>query len=310
MSASTLLFPSALARRRPDPAYHALGLFTRLRAALRAAGVLLAECRQRHARTRGRWGVPRLFFFHHPAPAEPAFPEPYLGELADTLPAETLAWNTLPDLLDDALTVLTAGAELRAAARTIDGLAEAAAVVAGALPAAAEVAGLLAVPDDQVVLAVHPEGRFGVKVLMRGVADVNQLHVLLADELPGPPVDPRVAEACRDQSPDPDAATFTARYQMFRPDALQPDGTLPGGFVGSESWVWGDQSPAVLPQDKGERVVLLGKPAVRTTWAVGRKYPRLTGEVEVLARLGAAEVTRWLAARCPAMHEERVRAAA
>ncbi len=311
MSAPFLAFPPAApVRRRPDPAYHSLALFARVRQALRDSGALLAECRARRDRARGKWGVPPLFFFHHTTPTAALFPQPFLGELADRMPAEMLAWNTLPDLLDDALITLTAGVELRRAARTVDGLSEAAAAVADVLPAAAELAELLAIPDDQIVLAMHPEGRFGIKVRVRGIADVNQLHVLLADELPGLSVDPRLADACRDAVPDPAASVFAARFQVFRSSALQTDGTLPSGFAGSDHWLWGDESPAAVPLEKGERVLLLGRPAVRTTWAVGRKFPRVTGEVEVVARFGAADVTRWLATRCPALKEERVRVAA
>lgn len=296
--------PAPAIPRGPDPTFQSLALLTRLRNSLREAGWLIAECRKQHGRSRGKWGVPKLFFFHRPAETtstEPTFPEPYLGELVAKMPAEVLAWNTLPDLLDDALTVLPAAVEARRAARTVDGLAEAAAGLADVLPAAGEVAGLLAVPDDQVVLAIHPEQRFGVKVMIRGVADVNQLHVLLADELPGPPVDPRIADAYRAARIDPDAGIFTARFQMFRPDALRADGTLPGGFAGSDSWVWGDESPAVLPLERGERVVLLGKPVAKAGWAVERKFSRLPGDVEVLEHLSEADVTRWLAARCPAL---------
>ncbi len=315
MTATSLAFPRTTrpGSRTVDPGYTALPLLTRLRDALRSAGDLIAACRERHAGTVGRWGTPAQFFFHKTAtaePAAPAFPQPYLSELAASMPTEAKAWEALPDLLDDALTVLPAAVTARRTARAIGGLKEAAAGVAEVLPAAKELNELLAVPDDQVVLAIHPASRTGVRVVMRGVAEVHQLHVLLASEWGGARVDERVLDACRDGRPDPDASVFYARWQMFRPSALRPDGTLPRGFGASDSWVWGEQSPAVLPLENGERVVLLGEPTYRRGWEVGRKFPRLNGELDVTERLSAAAVTDWLAKRCPELPTLRERLAA
>lgn len=296
-----------------DPGYTALPLLTRLRDALTASARLIAACRKRHARTRGRWGVPPLFFFHNPArtePINPAFPQPYLSEIAPTMPAEAKAWESLTELLDDALTLLPAAVGVRRMARAVDGLAERAAELAGVLPAAKELSELLAVPDDQVVLAIHPASRTGMRVVIRGLAEVHQLHVLLANEWTGPRPDPRIVDACRDARPDPEAGVFLARWQLFHPSALRSDGTLPRGFNGSDAWVWGERSPTVLPAEKGERVVLLGEPTYRAGWQVGRKFPRLNGELEVSERLSAAEVTDWLAKRCPDLPTLRERLAA
>jgi hypothetical protein len=320
MTADVLSFPTADRRTSPapaaprppafDPAFSALPLFHRLRDSLTASARLIAACRKRHARTSGRWGVPALFFFQKPAaPVGPEFPHPYLGEVAPKMPAELAAWEKLPDLLDDALTVLPA-VEARRTARTVDGLQKRAAELADVLPAVKELSELLAVPDDQVVLAIHPASRTGMRVLLRGVAEVHQLHVLLSSEWTGPRPDPRVTAACRDTRPDPDASVFLARWQLFHPSALLPDGTLPRGLGASDSWVWGEQSPAVLPLEKGERVVLLGEPTYRAGWEVGRKFPRVNGDLEVVERLSAVAVTDWLAKRCPQLPAVRERLAA
>jgi hypothetical protein len=315
MTATSLAFPRTVrpTPRTLDPGYTALPLLNRLRDGLRSAGKLIAACRDRHSRTAGRWGVPAVFFFRKasaPAPTPPAFPEPYLGELAATMPVEAKAWEALPDLLDDTLTVLPAAVTARRTARAVSGLKEAAAGLADVVPAARELSELLAVPDDQVVLAIHPASRTGMRVVIRGVAEVHQLHVLLASEWGGARVDERVVDACLDSRPDPDAGVFFARWQMFHPSALRPDGTLPRGFGASESWVWGEQSPVVLPLEKGERVVLLGEPTYRRGWEVARKFPRLNGELEVTERLSAAAVTDWLAKRCPDLPKLRERLAA
>lgn len=266
---------------RSDLGYSTLTFFARLRDCLRSAA------RSLHAE---RSGVPRLFFFDHDAQRE----------LAAAKPAKPRIDPKVADLIADALTLLPASVEARRAARATDGLREAVAAVATVHKPARELVGLLDVPDDQVVLAIHPAARAGVRVLIRGVADVNQLHVLLADLLPGRRVDSRIVDAYLDADTDPDAAVMTARFQLFRPSALQPDGTLPRGFAGSDHWVWGEQSPAVLPQENGERVVLLGEPTFAAEWDVERKFPRLNAEVERVEALGRAEVERWLAARCPA----------
>lgn len=315
MTATSLAFPrtSRPTSRTVDHGFTALPLLTRLRDTLRLSGRLIAACRERHARTAGRWGMPAQFFFHKATttePAAPGFPKSYLGEFAATMPVEVKAWETLPDLLDDALTVLPAAVAARRTARAVTGLKEAAADLADVSPAAKELSELLAVPDDQVVLAIHPASRTGVRVVMRGIAEVHQLHVLLASEWGGARVDERVVDACRDGRPDPDANVFLARWQMFHLSALRPDGTLPRGFGASDAWVWGEQSPTALPLEKGERVVLLGEPTYRRGWEVGRKFPRLNGELDVTERLSASAVTEWLAKRCPELPKLRERLAA
>ncbi|HVJ81734.1 MAG TPA: hypothetical protein VNC50_11765, partial [Planctomycetia bacterium] len=235
----------------------------------------------------------------------PKFPESLLPELSRRMPMEVEAWHRLPALLDNALTLLPASLDVRRAARAVTGLAEAAKAVAPVLKSASELTELLAVPDDQVVLAIHPEARVGVRVLIRGVADVNQLHTLLADELigsrllPGQRPDPRIVSAYRDADPDPDADVMTARFQLFRPCALTVDGTMPRGFGGSDHWVWGEESPATFPMERGERVVVLSDAIMPTTWEVRRKFPRLSAEMHPVEVLSRTNVDRWLATRCP-----------
>jgi hypothetical protein len=270
---------------RPDLGYSALTFLAKLRDALRSAASGLAADRK----VARRAGGPKLFFFDRDAQRELAVE-----------PSQPKIDPRVADLIADALTLLPASVEARRAARATHGLREVIAAVAKAHKPARELAELLDVPDDQVVLAIHPATWIGVRVLIRGVADVSQLHVLLADLLPGRRIDSRIVDAYLDADPDPDAAVMTAQFQMFRPSALQPDGTLPRGFAGSDHWVWGEQSPAVLPLENGERVVLLGEPAFAAEWDVGRKFSRLPAEVERIEALGRAEVERWLAARCPA----------
>lgn len=318
MSVRVLPFRSDTTERnadRPAPGFThtSIRFLNRLRDTLSASAQLISACRLMETKRKNRWVVPSLFFFDRDAqavwsaerPAGPKFPEPFLSEVASRMPVETAAWQRLPSVLDDALTLLPASIEVRRAARATSGLCEAAKVLAPLLKPANELAELLAVPDDQVFLVIHPEARIGMRILARGVADVNQLHTLLADELIGNRVlrgsrpDPRIVSAYLDTDADPDANMMTARFQLFRPDALNTDGTLPTGFSGSDHWVWGEESPTSFPLEKGERVVLLSDAVYPATWEVGRKFPRLSADIQPIEMLSRTNVERWLTVRCP-----------
>src|SRR5438105_745355 len=95
---------------------------------------------------------------------------------------------------------------------------------------------LTAVPAVPPRPAPHlsPAARTGVRLHLRGAADVAQLQQLLGEPTP---------------------------FQLFAPAALQADGTLPAGVAGCVHWLWPTQPLAAVPRIGGERVVLVG-PAV------------------------------------------------
>src|SRR5262249_35168664 len=141
---------------------------------------------------------PPLFFFDRRRQAEfestrPAPPADPLAALAAPIAAE--------------LPALWASVEVRRVARTVDGLKAAAEALAPACPAAKDLAELLAVPDDEAVLALYPAAYSGFRFVGRGVADVGQFHVLLADAIAdtrwivGPRFAERFVTACRDVNP-------------------------------------------------------------------------------------------------------------
>ncbi len=305
----------------PDLPLQAVPLLARLRDALRLSAELLAACEVRRHAARSKWGEPPLFFFDRTAQAEwersrpPAarFPETFLGDVSARLPSAAAAWRALPDLLDDALTVLPASVECRRVARATVGLTAVAKTVGHHVPAARELAELLAVPDEEVVLVVDVDRRTAARVLLTGVADVRQLTILLADELPHRRrPDPRVAAAYRDARPDPAATVAVAPFQLLRPTALNPDGALPAGFAASDHWFWGPEPTAELPRQNGERVILLTAATVPHSWDVGRRFPRLPARVELVETLSRAAVSDWFRSHCPAFVEfaaERLRAA-
>ena len=295
----------------PDVAFAALPLFDRLRDALRGAARFRDHCRRAG---RGRWGVPNLFFFEPDLqleweavrPARDRVPTAVIAAVSRRDPAGVRACVELAELADDALTILAAGADARHAARAVPGLAEAAAGLAADHPKARQIAAALAVPDDEVVRVIHPAARAGFRVLVRGVTDISQFHVLLTDAvtgdpgrglLPGARPDPRVVAAYRDGPADGSEPVAVARFQLFRPQALSPDGTLPPGFAGSDDWLWGPEPLTAVPRVDGERTVLLAEPTVRASWEAVRRLSWLNGELDVIEVMTAAEVTGWLEAR-------------
>ena len=296
----------------PDVAFAALPLFNRLRDALRDAARFRDQCRRAGRR---RWGVPDLFFFEPDLqveweatrPARDRVPTPVIAAVSRRDPAAARACVELAELADDALTVLATGADARHAARAVPGLTEAAAGLAADHPKARQIAEALAVPDDEVVRVIHPAARAGFRVLVRGVADVAQFHILLADAvtgdpgrglLPGARPDPRAVAAYRDGPADgSEPVAAVARFQLFRPQALTPDGTLPPGFAGSDDWLWGPEPLTAVPRVDCERTVLLAEPTVRSSWDAVRRVSWLNAELDVVDVMTAAEVTGWLETR-------------
>jgi hypothetical protein len=308
-TSTTLPFPRR-SSPLPNEAFDGLRLFTRLTRTLCTARPLLDACvraQQKQIQRSGRWGVPRLFFFDRTTQAEwaarrpitPVFPEPYLTHLAPQMPEEVQAWRELPKLFDPVRSTLTRSVAARRIARAVTGFTATLEAWGEFVPAAAELRDILRVPDDQVVLAIHPTARCGIRLLIRGVATVDQLHLLLADALTGDPAR-GLMPGRRPQLPETDPVA-TTRFQLFHPAALRPDGTLPTGFTGSEFWLWGTEPTHTLTVEGSERVVLLAEPTFKTTWEVRQKYPQMAVDAEVVEILSRTEVEEWLADRAPGM---------
>lgn len=275
MLTTLLPLPSASRpRATPDAAFDALPRLAALRDALLAA----------EPAKRSRWGEPAVFFFDPArqaalAAARPpaASTDPHGGRVAEELPA------------------LFGSIEIRRAARGTPGLKAAAAN--SPLPAAQELAALLNVPDDETILVLNPASRTGVRVLVRGVVDIHQFHVLLAaaahDALGCPrPPSRFVAAYSGVEQVVPAGVPMVAEghFQMFKHTAIQPDGSVPPGFRGSDHWLWGNQPLAAIPTFENERVVLLGEPAFHISWEVERRFPTLAASVRLLQALTPAAV--------------------
>ncbi|HEV3436408.1 MAG TPA: hypothetical protein VG122_03550 [Gemmata sp.] len=273
----------------PDPGYEALSRLARLRADL--AAVLV--------RPQSRWKEPALFFFDNCREAQREAnrlvqpPDPF-ADISVRIAAE--------------LPVLSESVEARRVARTIEGLRATAEALAPQCVAAKDLADLLAIPDDEVVLVLHPELRTGFRMTVRGVADVGQFHVLMAAAISsdpnagfrsGPAIPDRFVAACRNMGPSIPAGVpmvMEARFQLYTAAAIRPDGMLPTGFGGCDCWLWPTTPLAAIPRVGGERVMLLGPPAYRANWDVCLRFPGMRADLRVVEALGpfrvAEELTR------------------
>ncbi len=273
--------PAALsATPRPrgrDVTVAALPLLTQLRDTLRAALKYRDRRRLLEANSPdNRWGVPALFYFDARLQADlerrrPATGDRFATDAARLDPVGAAAWAALPDLLDDALTVLTNSVEARHAARAIEGLQGAAQAMRHECEAVAPLTRLLNLADDDTVRVVNPRAGTGVRLVVRGVADVAELHRLLADVIPGP------------------------RWQFFRPEALRAGSELPAGPAGAEHWLWGHEALNTLPRLDGDRTLLIDSAERPVTETESRRPNPARAEVRVLEAMTTEAVDAWVA---------------
>lgn len=286
MRTETLPSRTGVPLSAPDPAFAARPRLARLRDALVAAA-------RRSKPRRRRWGEPPVFFFDPARQAELEAARPPVPQSAPDLVTELIAAE---------LPLLCESVEVRRVARAVPGLLAA----AEALPEGKDLAALLAVPDDETLLVLYPARQAGYRLLVRGIADVNQFHLLMLDALtgdpsdgllPGPPVPARLSAACRAVNPGTPAGVpmvAEGRFQLFRPAAVQPGGTVPDAFRGCDHWLWGWEPLAAVPRVDGERVVVLGEPAFRTTWEVERRFPGMAAGATLLDVLSPFQVVERL----------------
>lgn len=268
----------------PDAGHDALARLADLRDRLIAAGVPVC---------RGRGKEPPVFFFDPRRQADFA---------AAAAPVVNDPYAEIPARIERELPLLYRSVEVRRVARSIRGLRAAAETLAATHLDARELAELLDIPDDETVLVLMPQQRAGYRLAIRGIADVGQLHVLMADALtgllPGLPVPGRFVSAYRDVNPGSPAGVpmiARARWQLYSGAALGPDGTMPAGMHGAGHWLWPSASVSSVPRLAGERTVLLGPPAFPAAWEVARRFPQVQAELRVIEVLSPFRVTEHLA---------------
>ena len=298
----------------PDLAVTTLPVLTQLRDCLRDAVRFRDRCRLAERRS-GHGTEAPLFFFSAGSQAEwnsnrqssARFPSSHAASVASHDPSGAAAWNLLPKFFDVLESRLLESVEVRRAARAVPNLVAVATALAADHPRTAWLAELLAVPDDEVLLVIHPESRSGWRLHVRGIADVAQFHVLFADTI-GEYVNGAV-EVYRGgfQVPPDDVPEVAARFQFFGPRALRPDGTLPLGLSGNRHWIWGKRPLAGIPRIDGERVVLIAEPSVPVAWDAIPRFPQMPASVRVIERLASAAVDAWIGdwTGSPTTHEDR-----
>jgi hypothetical protein len=263
----------------PDPGYEALSRLTQLRDFLSSVTVP----------PRSRWKVPPLFFFDT---------QREIQRKASCTAPQADPFSAVSARIAAEMPLLCGSVEVRRVARTIEGLQAAAQAIAQLCTEAKNLAELLAIPDDEAILVIHPETRNGFRVTVRGVADVGQFHVLMAAAISEEPgmathvgqaVPDRFVVANRNDGPPIPAGipmVMEARFQMYTPAAIRPDGTLPTGLRGSDHWLWPTSPLAAVPRMGGERMVLLGPPAYNSKWDVRLRFQGMPADFRVVESLG------------------------
>jgi hypothetical protein len=171
---------------------------------------------------------------------------------------------------------------------------------------------LFAVLEGERLLVLVPAAGRALRVRVAGLADVFQLHTLLADALhrwrqPGflawlsfwrtplvlwPP-DPLAVEVARGTGPQEGAGSVKGVWNLYAWTALGPDGRL-RPELDEDDVVWNEGRPADIPAFEGTRVLLLGPPAYPRAWSNTRFFSALPAEVVVEAELPGDEAAGWL----------------
>ncbi len=294
---------------QPDPAFAALDLFRRLVATLEAARAFRDACHAIERRT-NRWGVPPTFFLADSPqgerqPTRPPQPtERHALAAAKRLPYSASAWTGLHELLDNAFTGCAADPQIRHTARATPKLLTLLNEFAPDHPGCAEFHDLLNVADDLPVTVLHPQARTGFRILLNGIATLDQLHLLLADQLTGSPArgflpgqrpDPGAVDAYLDQpATNEHPIIATARFQLYHPDVLREHPAMPQAFAGNRHWLWGHESPRTLPRIANEAVLVIGEAVYARQWIARRRFSALNGKVDLLHVLTNEQVENWL----------------
>lgn len=281
---------STPARRKGAPAenYDAIPHLTRLRD--RLATTLAASLSS-------QWKEPPIFFLDQRRQAE-------LAEARQTGPINP--FDEISATIAAELPTLIASIDVRRVARAIDGLHRAAQTLGMKCSAAKELADLLAIPDDEVIVVLFPAQQMGFRFAIRGIADVGQFHILLANAfaadsaarfLVDRPFAERFVTASRFANTSMPAGVpmvAEARFQLYGPAALQADGSLPSGMGGCEHWLHPTMPLCSVPRSHGEGIVLAGPPVFLATWEVPRRFPSLPAELRTIETLSPFRVAERL----------------
>jgi hypothetical protein len=113
----------------------------------------------------------------------------------------------------------------------------------------------------------------------------------------GQAVPDRFVVATRNDGPPIPAGipmVMEARFQLYTPAAIRPDGSLPTGLGGSDHWLWPNSPLAAIPRIGGERIVLLGPPAFNAKWDVSLRFQGMPADLRVIESMGPFRVAEQL----------------
>lgn len=225
-----------------------------------------------------------------------------------------------------AMAMLCRSAELRKKARLREDLIEAAVAGRPFNPYAHYLAEVLLAADDEDVLVIDLDRQAGFLVRLHAVRNNAHFFSLLQSALlahptasswSGEKASPLLTSLAKGERvldtipPEEWQASGTmndkgevydrAIWQFYQWPALQPDGSLETWEKAQPYhpwWVWAEMSPRDIVELEGMKIVLLTKPEMPRSWALGfiaPVHPALRSDVVVKSVLSAEAVAGWLA---------------
>jgi hypothetical protein len=220
-------------------------------------------------------------------------------QTALSMPKHCEAWEALNTFWRPAITVFSASAEARAAARDLQAMA---ARISDSHEAGHWLRLILTVLDDVPILVIEPETKQGVLAQISGVVENFQLNVLIMDGFPTPDqaagsrVVQNVADVARGAGAQSTEDIVHGAWNLYTWEAVTTDGGLPdpNDYGSRDYWIWNEGVPADIPVFEGRRVILLGPPSYDRTWRSQRMFASLPATFRVVQSLSQEEVVDWL----------------
>jgi hypothetical protein len=148
---------------------------------------------------------------------------------------------------------------------------------------------------DGPVVIIDPVHKIGAKVLPIGIADVFQLHTLLAaiSDLRFGEMERPSAEALAVVS---GTGPVESEHVVLGPWQMQSWRALAGDLNAEETthWIWNEALPYDIPQLDEMRVIVLLEAAYPRTWTASRLFESIPASLEILEMFGDSEVERWI----------------
>jgi hypothetical protein len=187
-------------------------------------------------------------------------------DLFATNPDGVRAWHALSLVLLPTMAVLARDSQSRQAARTDAGLVRGIEALRERNREAEFVAQTLEFVDGIELVVLHPAEGKGFRVELEAVHTNAHLFTLLhgslinGGHLPGRAIDEQLLGVATGEIPHEAVLTDDARWQFYTWRGLYPDGSYAGADM--STWLFVEDSPTVIPEFDGQRVVILGPPVL------------------------------------------------